>query len=189
MSWSLRKRLLTPVASIGAGALILSGCTSALAPVTAPPDASIAPSPSSAVVAPPTAATTSGAEIVAVSASKPGAAAQAVLDKCGIGDQIELKRVTGMGMIASPEDLPHYVALTGREPQLAESGPAWVVTVHADLPQPGGNEVWTDPTCVVTGDEFGRWATGPVTDSATGKVRPSTIEVQQPDRSIPPLAP
>lgn len=190
MNWSPRKRVLTPVASIVAGALIVSGCTSALAPVTTPPDASKAPSPSSAVVASPNATVaTSGADMVAVSASKPSAAAQAALNKCGIGDQIELKKVTGMGMIASPGDLPHYVPLTGREPQLAESGSAWIVTVHADIPQPGGSEVWTDPTCVVTGEESGWWATGPVTDTATGNVIQPRAPIQQPDRSIPPLAP
>jgi hypothetical protein len=81
------------------------------------------------------------------------------------------------------------VPLTGREPQLSEPGPAWIVTVHADIVQPAGNEIWTDPTCVVTGEESGWWATGPVTDTATGKVKPSTIQLQPPDRRIPPLAP
>lgn len=190
MRWSPRKRVLTPVASIvaggphGVGVYLGPGARDGTTRRLECPFSFIRrPGISSAAGA------TSGAEIVAVSASKPGAAAQAVLDKCGIGDQIELSQVTGMGMIALPKDLAHYVPLTGREPQLAESGPAWIVTVHADSPQPGGSEVWTDPTCVVTGEESGWWATGPVTDTATGMVKQPKAPVQRPDRSIPPLAP
>ena len=83
----------------------------------------------------------------------------------------------------------HYVPLTGREPQLAEAGPAWIVTVHHDFPQPGSTELWTDPTCVVTEQDFGWYATGPVTDTATGKVIHPKVPTQPPDRVVPPLAP
>jgi hypothetical protein len=184
MNRSSQIRVITPVACVFAAAFLVSACTSALAPVTTQPEQSNAPFPSPVV-----ATSRAGADIIAVSASKPGAAAQAVLGKCNIGDQIELKNVTGMGMIASPKDLPRYVPLTGREPQLVEAGPAWIVTVHAKIPQPGSSELWTDPTCVVTGEESGWFATGVVTDTATGKVTRPEAPVQQPDLSVPPLLP
>ena len=189
--WS-RTWAFASVASITAATVLLSACTSARAPVTTPPEQANVPLASPAVVATPTPRmTTSQAVegIIAVSASKPSAAAQAVLGKCNIGDQIELKNVTGMGMIASPKDLPRYVPLTGREPQLVEAGPAWIVTVHANIPQPGSSELWTDPTCVVTGEESGWFATGVVTDTATGKVMSPEAPVQRPDLSVPPLLP
>src|SRR3954454_9608191 len=93
-------------------------------------------------------------DVEAVSASKPSAEALDVFTKCHIGDHdlVALARVTGMVKLASKNDVTHYVALSGREPQLAEAGPAWVVTMHIELPQPGSTEIWTDPTCVVTGN-------------------------------------
>src|SRR5215216_4047265 len=63
-----------------------------------------------------------GAE--AVSASRPSAEALDVFTKCHIGDHdlVALGRVTGMGKLASTKDITRYVPLTGREPQLAETG-------------------------------------------------------------------
>jgi hypothetical protein len=101
---------------------------------------------------------------------------------------ILLSRVSGMGLVASARNLAHYVPLTGREPQLKEVGPAWVIQIRGDVPQPGG-EVWTDPTCVVTQSEFGYFATGPVRNTATGKVVTPEPPATPPDAKLPPLAP
>lgn len=112
-----------------------------------------------------------------------------MLAKCNVGVQILLDRVTGMGKVPMASDLARYVPLTGREPQLKEAGAAWVVTIHADLPQPGSTELWTDPTCVVTESEAGYYATGPVTDLATGKTTLPEKPASQPEFRVPPLAP
>ena len=56
-----------------------------------------------------------------------------------------MDEVAGMGKVAAAKDLTRYVPLTGREPQLKEFGPAWVVTVHANMRQPASSELWIDP--------------------------------------------
>lgn len=127
--------------------------------------------------------------ILPVSAADPGQEAAKVLAKCNIGEQIPLDKVTGMGKVPSASDLGDYVPLTGREPQLKEAGPAWVVTISADLPQPGSTELWSNPTCVVTDGEAGYYATGPVTDLATGKTTFPEKPASQPELRVPPLAP
>lgn len=109
--------------------------------------------------------------------------------KCNIGEQLPIDAVTGMGELNAASDLPKFVPFTGREPQLKDGGPVWVVTVHADVRQPGSPEVWTDPTCVVTAGEAGYYATGPVTDLETGKTLQPEKPAIQPDRRVPPLAP
>lgn len=187
MNGSSRNRIPTIAASIVTLSLLASACTSTLAPVTTETDVLKTPS----LPSPSTPTLQASADIVAVSVSKPTVEAQDIFGKCHIGDDdlVPFKYVTGMGKIESARDLLHYVPLTGREPQLAESGPAWIVTVHRNLPQPGSNESWADPTCVVTDQEFGWFATGPVTNTATGKVIEPEAPIQLPDRSIPPLAP
>ncbi|HEY3523230.1 MAG TPA: hypothetical protein VGK63_05975 [Candidatus Limnocylindrales bacterium] len=64
-----------------------------------------------------------------VSRSHPTPAAAATLRACHIGDQLLLTQVTGMAEIDHASNLPRYVPLSGREPQLADPGPAWVITV------------------------------------------------------------
>jgi hypothetical protein len=108
--------------------------------------------------------------------------------KCHIGDMITLDRVVGMGEVPTPSELWHYVPLTGREPLLQETGSVWVIQITGDLYQPGGGDVWQDPTCVVTRGDFGWFATGPVR-SADGKVFEPVQPERQPDRRLPPLAP
>ena len=124
-----------------------------------------------------------------VSATNPGPEAAEVLAKCHIGDQIPIDRVTGMGKVSAASELDRYVPLTGREPQLRESGPAWVVTIDAAVPQPGSSETWIDPTCVVTGGDSGYFATGLVEDAVTGKAIPAEAPARSPEVRVPPLAP
>jgi hypothetical protein len=108
--------------------------------------------------------------------------------KCHIGDMVPIEKVIGMGQISSAKDLYRYIPLTGREPQLREEGPAWIIQMLAELPQPGSNEVWIDPTCVVTQDDFGYFATAPVRN-ATGTLLTPEAPAIPPDRKLPPLAP
>jgi hypothetical protein len=180
-------RSLTLSASIVATSL-LAACSATLVPVTtSTPDASATPAPTQIV----SATLPVGADIVGVSLSKPTADSKAVFAACHIGDldQVPIAKVTGVGELASMKDILHYVPLTGREPQIKESGPVWIVTVHYDMFQPAGNEVWVDPTCVITGEEVTWYATGPVKNTATGKVILPEAPAALPDRAVPPLSP
>jgi hypothetical protein len=183
---SLSAALKPPTKWVAVAAIIFAGCSGVAAPVTdAPASPATLPSPTPTIetsTAPPL------TSVAPVSASKPSAGAADAFAKCHIGDLILIGRVTGMGQIASAKNLAHYVPLTGREPQLAEDGPAWIIQIRGDVPQPGG-EVWTDPTCVVTQSEFGYFATGPVRNTATGKVVTPEPPTTPPDTKLPPLAP
>ena len=92
-----------------------------------------------------------------------------------------------MGEIPLAKDLLRYVPLTGREPQLKEVSPAWVIQFKGDLPE--GAEIWTDPICVVTAGDSGFYATGPVRDVASGAVHLPEPPPAPPDRTLPPLVP
>lgn len=130
-------------------------------------------------------------DVTPASRSNPTSDALAALTACHIGDLdlVPFDKVTGMGRIERASDLVHYLPLSGLEPQLSESGPVWIVTVDADLPQPGSGETWVDPTCVVTSSGAGWLATGPVRNDATGVVSQPPAPPVIPDRSIPTLAP
>lgn len=170
--------------------VILVGCFSGAGAGTEPgASATAQPTPAASPTAEPSMVLAIDASIAAISASKPGAEAAAVLAQCNVGEQITIDKVTGMGKIASASDLARYVPLTGREPQLKERGPAWIVTVAAELPQPGSTELWVNPTCVVTDGDAGYFATGPVKDLATGKTMTPEKPATPPDLRLPPLAP
>lgn len=173
--------------------LTISGC-SVGAPVTEGPKpaASTAPSQASSMSpAPPQASSEPppAGEVQAVSVSHPSVEAADAMAKCQIGDTIPIDEVIGMGEIAAAKDIVHYVPLTGREPQLREDGPAWIIQIHGDLSMPLSGEVWTDPTCVVTPNDFGYYRTGPVRNIATGAITTPEPPAELPDRVLPPLAP
>lgn len=175
-------------AAAGVVALVLvAGCTTASTAVSEPP-ATVA----GTTAGTPTARTSGSPEpfVSPVSASKPSPGAADAFEKCHIGDQIPFGRVTGMGEIASAADAWRYVPLTGREPILGSTGPAWIIEIHADIVQPGPDtEVWSDPTCIVTADDFGFLATGPITNKTTGKVTEPMPPSRSPDLRLPPLGP
>ena len=123
-----------------------------------------------------------------VSISNPSPGAKDAFEKCHIGDMIPIEKVAGMGQVSSAKDLLHYVPLTGREPQLQEESPAWVIQITGELRQ-RGNEIWIDPTCIVTANDFGFYATGPVRNTETGQVLEPEPPSKPPDRSLPPLVP
>lgn len=127
------------------------------------------------------------ADVAQVSGTAPGAEAQAVMNKCQIGPTVPLSEVTGMGKIAFVKDAVHYVGLTGREPQLQEGGSAWIVQIKGELRQPTG-EIWTDPTCVVTLNDFGWYATGKITEPDGTTIDPLPA-ARAPDLGLPTLAP
>lgn len=123
-----------------------------------------------------------------ISISNPSPGAKDAFEKCHIGDMIPIEKVAGMGQVPSAKDLLHYVPLTGREPQLQEESPAWVIQITGELRQ-RGNEIWIDPTCIVTANDLGFYATGPVRSMETGQVLEPEPPSKRPDRSLPPLVP
>jgi hypothetical protein len=180
---TLRLVLITAIAAL------VAGCSAPGAVVTAPPSNEESPA-ATPVSTPRVTASADASPLDPVSASHPSKEAADAMAKCHIGkdDMIPIERVAGMGLVPSAADLQHYVPLTGREPQLKEPGPAWVVLVKGDVQQMGG-EVWTDPTCVVTTNDFGYFATGPVLNQKTGKVTQPEAPPFAPDLTIPKLAP
>ncbi len=163
--------------------LAVAACTVGTSQAPAQPATARTPARSPSI--PPSLAT----DVVPVSRSHPAPGAADALAKCHVGDTIPIDQVTGMGELGSPSDVTRYVPLTGREPQLRDAGPAWVIAVRADLPQPASNELWSNPTCIVTRSDFGWYATGPVRNTATGALVVPETPAVAPDRTLPPLAP
>jgi hypothetical protein len=160
--------------------LVLAACASREILPTSPPPPSPAPAVSAASIANPSA--------VPISISHPSPGAARALAACHVGDQFSTAQVVGAGEIALAGDVWHYVPLTGREPILQTAGPVWVIQLRAAVPQPGGGGVWTDPTCIVTNEDAGFLATGPVTDDG-GTVHQPSAPARLPDRGLPPLGP
>ena len=171
-----------------AAAVIVLGCVSGGAPVTEPPHAgTLAPTPGATLVPVPKDQATAG--LVAISASHPFREAAGVFATCQVGGDspVSIQMVAGMAKLPEVADLPHYVPLTGREPQLEEPGPVWVIRIVGDVTQ-RYLEIWTDPTCIVTNADFGWFATGRITDPKTGKTFEPESPALAPDRTLPPLA-
>jgi hypothetical protein len=127
-----------------------------------------------------------------VSIARPSAGAVDVFQKCQIGkpdegEPVTFDMVTGMGEVASASEVLRYAPLTGREPLLQVEGPIWIVQVKGSVYQRGG-ETWTDPTCMVTKERFGWFATGPVTLETGEVIQPEEPKVQ-PDLALPSLLP
>ena len=127
--------------------------------------------------------------VVGVSASHPSADAAAAMEACQVGQLIPLTQVVGMARLASARDVPRYVPLTGREPEIQTDAPAWVIQVSGDVSAVRNGEVWKDPTCVVIDDQSGFYATGRVTNVASGKVSAPGPPAIPPDSKLPPLLP
>jgi hypothetical protein len=166
----------------------LAGCVSGGAIVTEPPTSTTSPTNPSVASLEPVATPEGGAPtLVAVSASHPSAEAAEVLTKCRVGEFIPISQVAGMAKLPAASDLSHYVPVTGREPELNEPGPMWVIQIKGDLSMRSG--IWTDPICFVTDSEFGYMATGTTADYATGRTTQPEAPAVAPDGTLPPLAP
>jgi len=186
---STRFRVATICLTLLAAATV--GCEASGAVVTEPPSGqpvttSSATPPASASLA--VQPSLNPGRLTAISASAPSKEAAAAFSACHIGDQVPMAKVVGMAQLASASELPHYVALSGREPQLKALGPVWVIQIRGDVFEPGG-EVWTDPTCVVTTTDAGYFATGLITRPTTGETFKPQPPASPPDAVLPPLAP
>ena len=174
-------RALSPWSLLIAGAILLGACTVAGAPVSSTPKPTATES-----IAPMSPLATGDSPTVSI--SNPGPGAKDAFEKCHIGDIIPIQRVAGMGQVPAAKDLLHYVPLTGREPQVKEESPAWVIQIRGEVQQ-RGSEIWIDPTCIVTEGDFGFYATGPVKNASTGEVLEPEPPPTPPDRTLRPLVP
>lgn len=149
--------------------------------------------PTDAASAPPSEPSSTGSpppideSIEAVSASRPSDEAATAMELCGVA-HIGTENIVGMGRIMRAQDAWHYVPLTGREPELQTSSPAWIITFRGEVNMPRGQEVWLEPTCMVIDGQPGFYATGPVI-LPSGAVATPLPATAAPDRRLPPLAP
>ncbi len=173
------------VAAVGIAAI---ACVAPSDLVLESPGTPAASSQPTLAAAPSQAVPSAAVDLVAISASAPSAGAADAIAKCHIGDMIPISEVSGMAQLSAASEITHYIALTGREPQLREAGPVWVIQIRGEVQEPGG-EIWTDPTCIVTHSDFGYFATGPVKNVATGSVVLPEAPATPPDRVLPTLAP
>jgi len=125
------------------------------------------------------------ARIAPVSRSSPSKDAKAAMDVCSI-DQLGLDAIAGMGLIDHASDASLYAPLTGREPELKSSVPAWMIQLQGWVPQLRGGEVWIDPICVVIDGYGGFYATGPVQFS-DGTITSPMPAASPPSYRLPPL--
>ena len=178
----MKRRIAASLMAMG----IVGACASGPSP-SSPARSSVAVPTGSA----PSRATTIAVGVIAVvSRSDPSSEARDVLARChiGEGEPIPLAKVTAMAQLADGSELAHFVPLTGREPELAEPDPVWVVQVDAEVWERGG-EVWIDPTCIATARGSGYYATGPVRNVATGREFAPPTPPMPPDRTLPELQP
>jgi hypothetical protein len=103
--------------------------------------------------------------------------------------QLGRATVAGMGLIPRARDLWKYAPLTGREPQLSSSRPAWLIQFHGPIPMPVSDEEWIDPICVVIDGAGGFLATGPVRHLDSGTIESPPPPARPPVWTVPPLAP
>lgn len=167
-----------------AAAALVGGCARAGAPtdVTPTPAPPVTATPTSEATPPP------GSAIAPVSRSNPTSEQAEIIQLC-LNEIIAIEQVDRMGLVPSARDLPRYVPLTGREPQIQTDAPAWVIQFKGEIPMLLAGEVWIDPICVVINGERGYFATGPVRNLDTGALHTPEVPANPPDRALPTLAP
>ena len=164
-------------------------------PTATLPATEVAPTPSPVAPTPTQSATASvsyngqpvDATIVPISRSNPSPAAKQAMDACQI-EALGTNAVAGAGLVPSASRVRDYAGLTGREPELATSAPAWVFQISGPVPQLLAGETWIDPICVVIDGAPGWWATGDVVMQNGTRVTPLPIP-SAPIYALPPLAP
>ena len=187
---SIRWRLV-----VAAGALVVTGCTTAAEPPPVGYPATLAAQSSPTVsasslstglpTAPP--APPIDPSIQQVSAAHPASDAQQALQLCEAYD-LGLDRVSGMGLIPRARNAVNYARLSALAPFLASDSPAWVVQFRGQVNRLPLGQGWIDPTCVVIDGTQQFFATGPVVDLATGHLV-RRYWPANPSWSLPPLGP
>jgi hypothetical protein len=165
------------------GLLVVTGC----APATPGAPSSAAPTaPSGATGVSP--APADPGEVVRVSLSAPTEEAAAGIKACGVREYVD--QIEGIGILATPGLLPHYVAFTGREPEILVGGSAFVVrykgTIRLPLRGGVGSAASTDAdnvTCAVIGGVPRWFLTGSWVDANGNRGEPEAAPRM--DRVLP----
>lgn len=126
-----------------------------------------------------------------ISLANPPAAAGPAFEICRIRDWVARygpEVISGAGRIDRARDAVHYVALTGREPEIQIDEPAWIVQFRGDI-RVDWHLVFTDPVCIVVNGAGGFHGTGPVRVVDTGAVITPQPAASVPDLALPPLLP
>lgn len=179
-----RTRSLILVASTiliaAACATLEPGAPATRGPTRASPDVQAAASDAPGGVAQQPPAAPVDTTLTPVSRSNPGPEAQAAIDACNL----DPTRISGMAKLGDAAELPQYVRLTGKEPELREHKPVWVITYSGRFTI---RTIWAeDPTCVVLDGEPILFLTG---DYGRGDSVQHPLPVHDPPFSLPPLAP
>lgn len=174
----MRFKCFAPVFSV----LVVAGC------VQASPRAGL--SATTPVVVPSAAAAIANdGDVVAVSLTAPNEEAAAGISACGVRDHAD--QVAGAGILSSTNLLPHYVAFTGREPEIQVGGSAFVVRYNGTIRLPlRGGAAYTDAenvTCAVIGGVPRWFLTGPSVDALGNRTEPEPAPLM--DRVLPALLP
>lgn len=155
-----------PCAMIAAALLLLAGCV----------QSGFAGSSQAATNGPAAApqATSAPADANPVSLSSPSQQAAQGIAACAVTQY--KAQIKGMAILAHARELPEFVPLTGREPEIQSDAPVFVVqfqgTVRLPLRGGPGSAAYTDidgPTCVVYGGDATWYLTGPWVDSNGSK--------------------
>lgn len=143
-----------------------------------------APSASPAPTADPVDALPLDPAVKPVSISNANADEQRAMDMC-ISFSFTTDDVVGMGKIPHARDAYKYVPLTGREPDLKNDLPVWIVAFKGILRMPRGGELAIDPICLLTELE-----PGPMFMLPWGTVgHPDSLEHLERKYRLPPLLP
>lgn len=117
-----------------------------------------------------------------VSRSNPGPEAQVVLELCGLDPTL----VSAMAKVSKARDLPEYVRLTGKEPEIQVDKPAWVVTYAGRVILPRALGWADDPICVVIDGVRTVFLSG---RHGRGDLESAPLPVPEPPLALPTLAP
>lgn len=164
--------------------LVLVGCAQA-APAASP--ATSATSATSAPTSSPT-ATDIPDDVEPVSLGSPSTVADAGIKACGVRKYEQ--QVQGIGIVAHARLLPHYIALTGREPEIQSDEPVLAVqfggTIQLGIRGGPGSAGFVDienATCVAFDGSPTWYNTGPWVDENGNRGTPEPAPFM--DRSLP----
>lgn len=185
------KRLVLEIGVICVGVGVGCGAPIASRTPSAEPSPSIRPTTAAATDAPtpsawlPSSALPVDPAIDPISRSSPSAEAEAAMEACNVAG-IGIDAISGMGLLDAATHARTYAPLTGREPELMNDSPAWMIQFKGEVPMPLHQyEVWIDPICIVIDGASHWYATGPVA-GPHGTVPPLPVD-DAPTLSLPPL--
>ena len=178
----MRSAIMTMRSAIMVSCLLvtLASCYSPVSPGAGP---SAEPTVLSEIAAPELPDVPVDGALMPVSRSKPSPDAKAVLDLCLRPGEISL--VVGMARLASARDVGKYMLTGGKEPELNDDSPVWLVQLRGKVVY----RSWTNfnPVCMVKDGQVFNYA--PYGGVSGGKTWYPPEDFVQPTLALPPLAP